>query len=171
MAAQDGFTLVELLLAATLMGLVLTASLAALTSVTRGQREVTSRSDELGQATVGTERLSREIRQARLVVSPLLTNASGTTPVSATTSTLQLNTRTLVGGVLKDTLVSYACSSGSLTRTVGGVTQTLVRNVVDDNVFTVRNTSGTTNYVAFSIKVNSRGKTVTLSDGVQLRNS
>ncbi len=169
-AAENGFTLVELLIAATLMMLVLTASLAVLNNVERGQREVSSRNDELTQATVGTERLTREIRQASALLNPVPSSVT----TAATSSTLQLKTRVLDAGVLKDTTVTYTCAGGTLTRTVNGASRVIVRNVTDDNVFTVESntTSGANvvNYVAFSIRINSRGRIITLADGVDMRN-
>jgi prepilin-type N-terminal cleavage/methylation domain-containing protein len=167
MAAQDGFTLVELLIAATLMGLLLTASLAVLTAIERGQREVGSRTDELSRARAGIERMTREIRQANEVR-------------SVTTSSLEVTTLTYAAGSTTpaNAVVRYACSGSTCTRQVGSAAATtIVPNVTNpDAVFTSSALNGKINYVAFSITMRTQGAargstgSITLADGVQLRN-
>ena len=165
-AAEDGFTLVELLIAATLMMIVLTASLATIVKIDRGQREVASRTDELSRARQGVERMTREIRQASAVT-------------SVTPSSLTVDTIVRLNGAATPVRrsVTYACASSVCTRSVAGATATvLVPNVTNTNVFASQATNGVTNYVTFSIVMRVRttlaaSGSITLADGVDLRNS
>lgn len=165
--SEDGFTLVELLIAALLMGLILTASLAALTGIERGQREVGSRTDELARARAGVERMTREIRQARTVA-------------SVTASTLALDTLTYTAGSTTPSYkrVTYDCSGTTCTRTVTGESaRVVVPNVTNPgSVFTsATDATGKVNYVTFTVTMGTQGAnrsagSITLADGVEMRN-
>jgi prepilin-type N-terminal cleavage/methylation domain-containing protein len=68
--SESGFTLVEMMVAMAIMGIVVTAFLAILASVQRGLVRETNRSSTLDQARLAMEALDREVRSASIVTVP-----------------------------------------------------------------------------------------------------
>lgn len=160
--AQAGFTLVELLISMSLMLLLLTASLSALTTIERGQRKSADRADALADARSGLERMTRELRQSFSVAS------------TSTATTLAASTFVHLDGAATATRqnVTYACGAGRCTRRVGTGLTTIIPNVANADVFAYAPPPpGAPTYVAIKVVLALRGgKAATLTDGVQLRN-
>lgn len=161
-ASNDGYTLVELLVAMTLMLLVLAASLSALVAIQRGGDRVTNRANEISQARVALERMTRELRQATVVR-------------FTTSQVVELDGWVHLNGsptAVKRT-VRLDCTAGRCTRAVGAAAaQTTIANLVNTDVFAPTPSSLAPTFlgVKVTIALGLGAKPVTLSDGVDLRN-
>jgi type II secretory pathway pseudopilin PulG len=128
--AEDGLTLVELLISMT-MAVVITAGAAAmLIYAVQRQGDLTQRADQVGEAQVQMERMVRGIRQGVL----------GTATVTTTASSSKLKLETYVDGNCGTTavttstkcLVVYECASEACSRTTGSSTtktETMLKGV------------------------------------------
>lgn len=161
LGSDRGFTLVELLVAMTIAIALLGIAVTLFTSLLSSEPRSSSRSVQLEAGRVMLERATRELRQGAEIVSV------GDDGVELTTSVCD-------GAVDEDGLcaVTYACSSGSCTRTEGAGQTTQVATGLDPNqtVFDVDTSAGTFVEIRLSYPQQSGEEAVTLSDGVALRN-
>jgi len=166
--AESGFTLVELLLASTLMVVMLFAVLLFSETGQRSQLRTAERALSLRAQQVGLERITREIRQARTLL-----------PLNA--AKVEMDTYVRSGGnpaVLRR--VMYDCSKFSRCRRfegpVGGpVTAAnvmVIDGVANADIFRTVGNAVDPTYVEIRLRVRVNGQTqpITLEDGVELRN-
>jgi Tfp pilus assembly protein PilW len=147
--AQDGITLIELLIAM-ILGLVVAGGAMTFVIVALDQQNtISSRSVAQRQAEVGLARLTRELRQAQEVVS---STGANSTPVTVTfgggSSSVTFYLPPAGGAYTAGTQVTWTCTAGSAcTRTSGGVSQTEITGVTSA---TLVPTGGTTSGTASS---------------------
>jgi type II secretory pathway pseudopilin PulG len=167
---QDGMTLVELLVAASLGLVVVGAGMSIFVSSIRSEPRTASKVDAIQQARVTADRITRELRQG-LEVKP------------ASPSQLEIVTyvkTTGCSGAPASTSmpceVTYACSSGACTRTVAepdgtepGPTVQVVSGLASADVFDPQPT-GDPSYVGVTFSLVAEGDPVVVEDGVALRN-
>jgi Tfp pilus assembly protein PilW len=183
--SEDGWTLIEMLIAASLGLVIVGAAMSMFTSGIRSRPHAVSQSAAVDQARTAMESMTRELRQGSAVVSPTATQIAVVTYVHAATC----------GGAVATTAIScrvtYSCSAGACTRTVAqpngsapGTPRTVVTGMSSSSIFSyVPNTGGTSScgapgastptYVCVTLAFpdNAGRNAVTLSDGVTLRNS
>jgi Tfp pilus assembly protein PilW len=170
---QDGFSFVELLVAATLGLIVCGIGVTLLTASVNSQPEVSERAGEIQRARTVMEQITREVRQGSHVF---------------TGSTSQLTLITYVdkascGGAAATTAiqcrVDYSCSSGTCTRTErnpngsGSATgREVVSGLSGSNVFNYSPASGDPEYIGMTMAfpASADEDAITLKDGVALRN-
>jgi Tfp pilus assembly protein PilE len=173
---ERGVTLVELLIfSVILLGVLAAASTLIITTV-RLQPKITERNQQVSEARVLQERLSRELRQ-------------GSTVDSATDAQLTFRTFTrhqcgtttpLADGASANLCrVTYTCTAGACTRsetdptgTVTPLTEQLVSGISNTAVFGYLPSATDPNYVTttFVFPAEDGEDAVTLSDGAGLRN-
>jgi type II secretory pathway pseudopilin PulG len=119
---QAGFTIVELLVAATMMVIVSAATVSLLLSAMQRQPEISERAQQIGTARVALETMTADVRQA------------SSFDVVAADRAVQL--QTLCDGSAK-CVVELACADGSCSRRVvdSGAPVTLVSGLASDAVF------------------------------------
>jgi prepilin-type N-terminal cleavage/methylation domain-containing protein len=176
-AAEEGFTLVELLVAMAVLVAVMAIVAPFLSATFRAQPDVTERARNVTDARLVTERLTREIRQ-------------GVSIETATPSQLVIRTytrRAVCGGTAQlpssspatVCQVTYSCASGACTRreaaedgTNPGPAVTVTRDLSSSNIFTYTPAVNPT-YVGISLVLpNPEGAgSVTLQNGASLRNA
>jgi Tfp pilus assembly protein PilW len=183
--SEEGWTLVEMLLAASLGLIIVGAALGMFTSGLKSQPKATAQGAGVTQAQTAMERITRELRQGLGVITATSSQISVSTYVDQATC----------GGAAASTAircrVTYSCSGGACTRTVSqsdgsapGTAQTVVSGMSSSNVFTywpnAAGSSGcaaagstTPTYVCVTLAFpdNVGRNAITLSDGVGLRNS
>jgi hypothetical protein len=178
--AEEGLTLVELLISITMAVVITGAAAAMLINSLQRQSDVTQRADQVGQAQVAVERMVRSIRQG-VVGTASVTN-------SASSSTLRLETYVdrNCGSTAVTTgtkcLVVYQCSSEVCSRTTGsGTTQTESVITGVKNVGTVfegitgpspcsTSTAEVVSFVEVKLELKSKkGGATNLQDGAGLR--
>lgn len=174
-SGETGFTLVELMVATSMMLIVFFAGLGLFEVAQRAQPAISSQNERIQSAQVGIERVARELRQTFRVVS-----ASPTTLIVET-----FVPRTTCGGATPGTArscrVTYACSAGSCTRTVAelngsgsSVPVTFASDLITNNVFTYSPSSTAPTAITIRLAVRaedgSSEDAVTLTDGAVLRN-
>jgi prepilin-type N-terminal cleavage/methylation domain-containing protein len=126
---EDGFTLVELLVAMSMMVVICGAAVLMLTSVMKQTPKVTNRADQIGFARNAIERISREVRQGK--------KATSTGPTQMTLETFCTSS----SGAASECTVTYSCAveSGKTTyacsRTVAGATTKVVSGLASAEVF------------------------------------
>jgi prepilin-type N-terminal cleavage/methylation domain-containing protein len=115
LAAQDGFTLPELLMAAALSLLIAAAGMMVFTTALRSQPGLSARDQAIRDGRVVMERLIREIRQGQT-----LDAGAGDSWTSQTLSFRTFVQRASCGGGAANTAilcrVTYTCGSGTCTR-------------------------------------------------------
>ena len=189
--ASEGFTIVELLVAALAGLLVLGAAVALFTSAVRNQPRLDARNAEIQQARTMSDRVTRELRQG--------SNASYCfgAPQTCTTNQAQLMILTFVHHAVGGTCgaapgagpaircrVFYSCNTGgACTRTecplsilqpgAGcGPTVTVVTGLSSNQVFTFTPRTPGEAYVGINLSFPAEdgNNAITLQDGVALRN-
>ena len=180
-AEEAGFTLVELLVAASISLIVLGGIVMLLTSVLRSQPENEDRAAQIQDARVVLERAVRELRQGKAVPGA---------PGTSTQLTVDAYTRSGCNGgppTAKAVLcrVTYACVQGggssSCTRRAGpGAARTIVTGLASPNVFSYGATTspecnlttiGVPSLVCLKLTyAGAGGETVTVEDSAYLRN-
>jgi type II secretory pathway pseudopilin PulG len=173
--SEDGWTLIEMLIAASLSLVIIGAAMSMFTAGLKSQPRARSQSAGVQQAQTAMERMTRELRQGSAVVTATSTQIAVITYVDQATC----------GGAAASTaiscLVTYACSSGACTRTVAkpdgsapGTSRTVVSGMSSSNIFIY--VPGAANapayvYVTLAFPNNGAHNAITLSDAVGLRNS
>jgi prepilin-type N-terminal cleavage/methylation domain-containing protein len=172
---EDGFTLVELLVAIAIGLIVLGAAVMVFTAGVRSQLRTDSQSAAVQQARTTMERLVRELRQGSGLV-------PGTTPTSAQLSFITYVHSTCSGAASSTASlcsVTYACSGGTCTRRVGkadgtapGPAVKVVTGLSSGNVFTYAPSAAAPTYVTATLRLPTLGggNAITLSDGAAFRN-
>jgi prepilin-type N-terminal cleavage/methylation domain-containing protein len=168
-----GFTLVELLVAISLLMVVLAGAVPVLISSVNNEPRLRERAGKIQEARALMERLGRDLRSGYFVD-------------SSTSSTLALRTylhqATCNGDPSPSATailcrVSYSCASGSCTRQVAnpdgsspGTLRTLVSGLSNSAIFSY--SGSPTSYIQVSIVFPAKGgdDAVTLTDGFGLRN-
>jgi prepilin-type N-terminal cleavage/methylation domain-containing protein len=142
LAAQEGFTLPELLMAATLSLLIAAAGMMVFTSALHSQTGLSARDQAIRDGRVVMERLIREIRQGQT----LDAGAGDSWSPQAFSYRTYVHRATCGGAAASSTAkicrVTYACSSGICTRREGdpntgvqGSPVRLIAGLATSNVF------------------------------------
>ncbi len=153
---------------------VIGGSVGVVTAGLRSEPRIAERTADIQEARVAVERLTREMRQGSLV-----------TAASANQLSVVTNVNSLpCGGATSDAsqpcLVTYACSGGQCTRTEAnpdgsGATApvVVVKGISADPVFTYTPSAASPNYigVALEFPANAGDDSITLTDGVTMRNA
>jgi type II secretory pathway pseudopilin PulG len=176
--AETGFTVVELLIAATMSVVLVGAAGSMVISAMRSQPQVSKRASNISSARWVLERLTREIRDGVKVDLATASEISFQTYVRHTTC----------GGttLLSDTSpsikceVTYACTTSSCSRRetapgvlTGGTFQTIFEGINSSNVFSYSPNTTAATYVTVTLRIpNPSGPSaLTVSDGASLRNA
>ena len=158
---EEGFTLLELVFSVSILLVVLGSILGVFQVVQRQSAYVKDRSETLDTMRIAVDRMTKEIRQARVV------QPDGTAPAS------RFEMTTFLLGVEAD--IVYAVTGGSLTRSVNGGTADIVqKDLASTSLFTyTSDTSGVVQVVSFSLTVHpprSPDTILVLNSEVRLRN-
>lgn len=170
---SGGYTLTELLIAASLSLVIIGGGVGVFTAGLRSEPRIAERTSEIQQARVMMERITRELRQ-------------GATVVTATPNQLALVTfvkSPACGGpqssVARSCRVTYTCSSGTCTRSEanpdgsGGTAATpITTGLSGGDVFTYSPSPAAARYVGVELEfpADEGDDSITLSDGVAMRN-
>lgn len=170
---DEGFTLVELLIAVTMGVILLGGAVMVMTVAARSEPRLTTRSAEIEQARALMERIGRELRQGQQV--------SVATPGQITVTTFVKSAS--CGGAPASTAilcrVTYSCSAGICTRTErnpdgsgSGAAVREAEGLADDSVFTYAPSASAPAYVGIRLAFPAApgDDSITLQDGVTLRN-
>jgi type II secretory pathway pseudopilin PulG len=173
-AESSGFTLVELMIAASMSLLVIGTGVGLLTTGLRNEPKVAEKAGEIQEARVAMERLTREIRQGDSVISAtptqfsLITNVNSATCGGATSSESML------------CRVTYTCSAGACTRIESnpdgsGATAPVivVSGITSSSVFSYTPSAAAPTYIGVNLLFPDQegGDSITLTDGVTMRNA
>jgi prepilin-type N-terminal cleavage/methylation domain-containing protein len=157
-AADQGFSLIEVLITITLLAIVLGSLLTVFESVQRSAAFVQNRSESLDTMRLAIDQMTKEIRQASSV------------SASSTASMIDMNTYVL--GVAKR--VVYLASGTSLSRSVdGGPAVVLQQRLTSTDVFAYTDSIFNVQLVAMTLSVNPINRpdtTLVLSSEARLRN-
>lgn len=174
---EEGFSLVELIIAMAMAIVVTGATVAMFVSVIKRQPDLTERADQVGNTRVGVERFTREIRQG--VVGSVKSNTATGFEFETYVDTKCGTTAVAVATRCR---VVYACASEKCTRTTGTgsatSTSTMAESLKNTSFFeyvqgvspcaTV--TGEPTTFVAINLELRSKKGGVTLlQDGSGLR--
>lgn len=158
---EGGFTLLELVFSVSILLVVMGSILGVFQVVQRQSAYVKDRSETLDSMRIAVDRMTKEIRQARVV------EPDGTSPAS------RFEMTTFLLGVEAD--IVYAVAGDSLTRSVnGGTADVLQKNLASTSLFTyTSDTSGVVQVVSFSLTVHPPRRpdtTLVLNSEIRLRN-
>jgi type II secretory pathway component PulJ len=158
-AREDGFTLIELMTVSFLLMIVMVAILTSFESVQKASVRETARSDESDVVRLAMEQITKEVRQA--------------IDVRTGSSTSFLDIDTYVEGVEKH--ISYTASGTTLTRTVGGVTTTMLQRLQGTDVFSYDPSVTTPSVITITLVskpefFNSDPALITLTSEIKIRN-
>jgi len=158
---EEGFTLLELVFSVSILLVVLGSILGVFQVVQRQSAFVKDRSETLDTMRIAVDRMTKEIRQARVV------EPDGTAPAT------RFEMTTFLLGVEAD--IVYAVVGDTLTRSVnGGTADVLQDDLAVTDMFTyTADTSGVVQVVSFSLQVHpprSPDTTLVLTSEVRLRN-
>ena len=174
-AREEGFTLVELLVATTIGLVVVGVAVMVFTAGLHSQSRATSESSAVQQARTAMERIVRELRQGSGIV-------AGTTPTAAQLSFVTYVDSTCAGGAsstANQCSVTYSCAGGTCTRRVAtptgaspGPAAQVVTGLASNNVFSYSPSASAPTYVTVNLAFpdNGGGNAITLSDGAAFRN-
>jgi type II secretory pathway component PulJ len=181
-AARDderGITLVELLVAMSILILVLGVIAQLFIVMLRAEPRITGRSADIQQARVWAERLTRELRQT----SEVLVSDPAQIAVVTYVRTTQCGSAGTTPPATQDAIqcrVTYSCASGTCSRSetdtaqmATAKTEELVHGISNStSVFTYTPTIGEPEYVGVRLEypAGEGEDSVTLQDGVDLRN-
>jgi Tfp pilus assembly protein PilW len=170
---DDGFTLVELLVAMTLAMVVLGAGVMMFTAAVRSQPKASARAAKVQQARTTAERITRELRQGWGAPTTTASQLSILTYVPHTTCG-----GTTAGGAI-GCRVTYTCASGACTRveaqadgTAPGPAVTVVSGLSSSDVFSyISNSAGPTWIgIKLGFPAGNGDDAITVEDGAALRN-
>ncbi|MDX6608433.1 MAG: hypothetical protein QOF85_358 [Solirubrobacterales bacterium] len=171
---ERGFTLVELLVAMSMMVVITGATVALFFSTLKDQARVTHTADQVGEARTALRRIVDDVRQAssgsgtasELKVKTYVHSASCTT--SASPSATAISCEVIYKCALETSKTTYQC-----TRAVGGGTAVkIVGKLSNNSVFTYTPTTTPTYIAAKLVFPGSSGTaTNTFENGATLRNS
>lgn len=158
---EGGFTLLELVFSVSILLVVLGSILGVFQVVQRQSAYVKDRSETLDTMRIAVDRMTKEIRQARVV------EPDGTSPAS------RFEMTTFLLGVEAD--IVYAVTGETLTRSVNGGTADVIQDDLSTtSLFTyTSDTSGVVQVVSFTLSVHpprSPETTLVLTSEVRLRN-
>jgi type II secretory pathway pseudopilin PulG len=175
--SERGFTLVELMIAISLLMAVLAIAMPVLVQALRTEPKISNRAAKIGEARTLAERVTRELRQGGVVN-------------TATSTTISFRTyvrRTICGGNVVSASnvpatrcrVTYTCSGGVCTRLeqseagTGGSPVRMVEGLLSDAVFTYYPTTTDPSYVTvrFALPAEGGEDAITVEDGAGLRNA
>jgi prepilin-type N-terminal cleavage/methylation domain-containing protein len=162
-AEQDGFTLVEVLIASVLGLIVMGAAVMVFTASIQSQPRVATRSAQIQQARTAMENLTRELRQASSVTSQTSQGLSMVTWVNSVSCGGAHSANSI------QCRVTYTCTAGICTRTEastsgtgGSSSRRVVEGLASTNVFA---------YTSVCPTPTSAGEdSISLTDAVSLRN-
>jgi prepilin-type N-terminal cleavage/methylation domain-containing protein len=172
---EDGFTLVELLVAIAIGLIVLGAAVMVFTAGVHSQLRADSQSAAVQHARTTMERLVRELRQGSGLV-------PGTTPTSTQLSFITYVHSTCTGATSSAATVcsvTYTCNGGTCTRRVAkadgtapGAAVKVVTGLSSSNVFAYSPSAAAPTYVTATLRLPTfgGGNAITLSDGAAFRN-
>jgi type II secretory pathway pseudopilin PulG len=148
LAREGGFSLVESIVAVSLVGAIVAVTGPLMTTSLRSANEVRDQSDSIDEARIAVGRIDKELRSACQVLQPA---------VAGTSSTLEFRTRNTAGTVDQ---IAYSVSGGRLYRTLNGgapseVSQGLV--VTNQEFAHTLNNAGTLGRVAVTLEVSYDG--------------
>ena len=161
-AREDGgFTLLELVFSVSILLVVLASILGIFQVVQRQSAYVKDRSETLDSMRIAVDRMTKEIRQARVV-----------TPDGTAPATRFEMTTFLVG---TEAEIEYAVVGDTLTRSVNGGTADVIQDdLASTNLFTyTSDTAGVVQVVSFTLEVHpprNPDTTLVLTSEVRLRN-
>lgn len=170
---EAGFTLVEMLVGATIGLALVGSSVALFTTAQKSEPRVVQRTSQIGEARTFAESISRELRQGWSVPVAAPNQISVIGYVKRTTCTGS------TPGPSIPCRITYACSAGACTRSVAnpngsgpGPAVRVVEGLADTNVFTYSPSAAAPSFVGIrlSFSATSGDDAITLKDGVSLRN-
>jgi prepilin-type N-terminal cleavage/methylation domain-containing protein len=173
LARDDGFTLVEVLVASVIGLVVIGAGVLMFTAAIKSQPKASARLAKVRTARSTSEQIVRELRQ-------------GWSTPTATSNQLSILTyvhRATCGGAYSNTSipcrVTYTCTSGTCTRvearpdgTSPGTAKRVVTGLSNGIVFTYATGSGGSSWVGITLQFPATGgdDAITVEDGATLRN-
>lgn len=175
-ASAEGFTLVELLVAAAMGVVVMGGVTTLLISAMREQPRISKQAQNVTTARYVLDRMTHEIRNGIVVKSANETEVSFEAYVRHSSCG---GTGTLASGTpALRCQITYACSTTACTRTevtpggTGGTSQTLVTGIKNP-VFTYLPSKTAATYVKATLQIPNPSGTgsLTISDGASLRNA
>ena len=170
---EEGFTLVEALVAIGLSMLIIGAAVQMFTAAGSSQPRESSRAGQIQGARTAIDRMTRELRQGSSVPVATSSQLSMITYVNAASCAGAPSTTSI------QCRVTYACSGSACTRSVantngtgGGSAKTVVSGLGSPAIFTYSPSSANPTYVGVHLvfPADSGDDAVTLDDGVALRN-
>ena len=171
-ARDEGFTLVELLMAAALLLGLLAVMGASLTVIAGSQPRIADRSAQIQQGRVMIERLTRELREGSNLQAPTASSLTFFTYVR-TQACGESNPPASPSEPAIQCQVSYVCTAGTCTRQEGGGSPVeLVDGLNSNEVFTYTPATDPDHVtVTLEYPGEDGGESVTFSDGAALRNA
>jgi prepilin-type N-terminal cleavage/methylation domain-containing protein len=175
LAREDGFTLIEVLVAAVLGLVIVGAGVTMFTAVIRAQPGQAAKGASIQQARATEERIVRELRQGASVYTATAQQLSFVTYVNSATC----------GGAPGSTSipcrVTYTCTAGTCMRvearpdgTSPGPARTVVTGLSSSNVFSYSPSTSAPSYIGATLvfpgKSGGSDDAITLSDGATLMN-
>ena len=170
--SEDGYTLVELLVASTMGLVVVGAAVMLFVGAVRSEPRTSSKVAAIEQGRIAVERITRDVRQA----SSILTYAPG--QLALITYVNQSTCNGGAGGASIQCRVTYTCSAGACTRTVSqpngtspGASVTVVTGLASDEPFAYTPAVGEPGFVEAELSFTTReGGPVVIADGAAIRN-
>jgi Tfp pilus assembly protein PilW len=170
---DDGFTLVELLVATTLAMVVLGAGVTVFTAAIGSQPRASARAAKVQQARTTAERITRELRQGW----------GAPTTTASQLSILTYVPHTACGGTTAGPAigcrVTYTCASGTCTRveaqadgSAPGPSRTVITGLSSNDVFSYTFNSAGPTWVGVTLEfpAGNGDDAITVEDGAALRN-
>lgn len=172
LSSQEGFTLVELLFAMTILVVVMGGAVALFTATVGRQPALTDRSNQIGLTRTALERAVREIRQGLSVETATGSQVSFRTYVKTTCA----DVATTVSNLCR---VTYTCAVSTCTRTLANPDGTSPRPAVTfvrginnpTSVFTYTGSPATYVGIKLVLPTKDGRNSLTLQDGASLRNA
>jgi prepilin-type N-terminal cleavage/methylation domain-containing protein len=178
LAHEDGFSLIELLVATAMSVVVLAAVGSMVMSAMRSQPELSKKSQSVSTARWVLERLTREIRNGVKIDVATPSSVSfqtyvrhstcgSTSPLTSTSPSIKCE-------------VTYACTTTACMRKetaagvlTGGTARLIISGINDANVFSYSPSTAAPTYIGVKLRVpNPTGQgALTVSDGASLRNA
>jgi prepilin-type N-terminal cleavage/methylation domain-containing protein len=178
---ESGFSLIELMVAITLSGVVLGIAFTGLASTARTAPKETERAKAISEAQVGLARMVRELRQAYDLVSPVTSD--------------KMHVKVRLGGQNREIVYSceephptltglYRCLRWEVTGGVAGPKEVVIDRLLNgptaaiaDRPFHTTQPAGATTYVKATVWASAKGETtdgykhkIVLNDGFFMRN-
>jgi type II secretory pathway pseudopilin PulG len=169
---EDGYTLIELLVAATMGLVVLGAAVMMFVGAIKSEPRTSSKVAAIEQGRIAVERITRDVRQASSVLTYSPSQLALITYVKQSTCN---------GGAASTTIqcrVTYSCSGGACSRTVAqpngmspGVSVRVVSDLATSDPFDYTPASGEPGFVEVSLSFQTQeGGPVVIADGASIRN-